>query len=31
MTQKAPGKSDREGITMVQLCDMFPTERSRVV
>ena len=28
MTQKAPGKSDREGITMVQLCDMFPTEKS---
>ena len=28
MTHKAPGKSDREGITMVQLCDMFPTEDS---
>ena len=26
MTHKSPGKSDREGITMVQLCDMFPTE-----
>ena len=26
MAQQAPGKSDREGITMVQLCDMFPTE-----
>ena len=24
----APGKSDREGITLVQLCDMFPTEES---
>ena len=28
MTHSAPGKSDREGITMVQLCDMFPTEDS---
>ena len=28
MTHTAPGKSDREGITMVQLCDMFPTEES---
>ena len=28
MTHKAPGKSDREGITMMQLCDMFPTEES---
>ena len=28
MTHKAPGKSDREGITMIQLCDMFPTEES---
>ena len=28
MAHKAPGKSDREGITMVQLCDMFPTEES---
>ena len=26
MAHKSPGKSDREGITMVQLCDMFPTE-----
>ena len=26
MTHKAPGKSDREGITLVQLADMFPTE-----
>ena len=26
MAHRAPGKSDREGITMVQLCDMFPTE-----
>ena len=28
MAHKAPGKSDREGITMMQLCDMFPTEDS---
>ena len=28
MAQKAPGKSDRKGITLVQLCDMFPTEES---
>ena len=28
MTHKEPGKSDREGITMIQLCDMFPTEES---
>ena len=28
MTHKSPGKSDREGITMMQLCDMFPTEES---
>ena len=28
MTHKAPGKSDREGITLMQLCDMFPTEES---
>ena len=28
MTHKAPGKSAREGITLVQLCDMFPTEDS---
>ena len=28
MPHKAPGKSDREGITLVQLCDMFPTEES---
>ena len=28
MAHKAPGKSDREGITMIQLCDMFPTEES---
>ncbi len=26
MAHKSPGKSDREGITLVQLCDMFPTE-----
>ena len=28
MAHKSPGKSDREGITMMQLCDMFPTEES---
>ena len=28
MPHKAPGKSNREGITLVQLCDMFPTEES---
>ena len=28
MAHPAPGKSDREGITMVQLCDMFPDEDS---
>ena len=28
MAHRAPGKSGREGITMVQLCDMFPTEES---
>ena len=28
MAHKSPGKSDREGITMVQLCDMFPDEDS---
>ena len=28
MAHAAPGKSDREGITMVQLADMFPTEES---
>ena len=28
MAHPAPGKSDREGITLVQLCDMFPTEDS---
>ena len=26
MTHKAPGKSHREGVTLVQLADMFPTE-----
>ena len=26
MTRKAPGKSHREGLTLVQLMDMFPTE-----
>ena len=28
MAHKAPGKSDREGITLVQLADMFPNEDS---
>ena len=28
MAHSAPGKSDREGITIVQLADMFPTEES---
>ncbi len=28
MTQKAPGKSHREGLTIVELIDMFPTERA---
>ena len=28
MAHKAPGKSDRDGITLVELCDMFPTEES---
>ena len=28
MAKKAPGKAHREGITLVQLMDMFPTEES---
>ena len=28
MAHKSPGKSDREGVTMIQLCDMFPDENS---
>ena len=28
MTHKAPGKSDREGISLMALADMFPTEES---
>ena len=28
MTHTSPGKSERDGITLVQLCDMFPTEES---
>ena len=28
MKHQAPGKSGREGITLVELCDMFPTEES---
>ena len=26
MAKKAPGKVHREGLTVVELCDMFPTE-----
>ena len=26
MTQKAPGKSEREGITLMQAFDMFPDD-----
>lgn len=28
MAKKAPGKSEREGLTLVQLMDMFPTEEA---
>ena len=28
MTKKAPGKAHREGLTLVQLMDMFPTEEA---
>ena len=28
MAHKAPGKADREGISLVELCDMFPDEES---
>ena len=28
MTRKAPGKSHREGMTLVQMMDMFPTEEA---
>ena len=28
MAHKAPGRSDREGITLMQLVDMFPTEEA---
>lgn len=28
MAQEAPGRSDREGITLLQLADMFPTEEA---
>ena len=28
MAKKAPGKSYREGLTIVQLMDMFPTEKA---
>ena len=28
MTTKAPGKAHREGLTLVQLMDMFPTEEA---
>ena len=27
MAHAAPGKSDREGVTMMQLCDMFPPRK----
>ena len=30
MTQKAPGKSHRQGITLMELADMFPDEQSAV-
>ena len=29
MTHQAPGKSDREGITLVELCDMFRPRKVR--
>ncbi len=28
MTKKAPGRADREGVTLVQLMDMFPNEEA---
>ncbi len=28
MAHKAPGKSHREGLTVVELMDMFPTEEA---
>ena len=28
MAHKAPGKSDRDGISLMALADMFPTEES---
>ena len=28
MAEKAPGKAHREGLTVVQLMDMFPTEEA---
>ena len=28
MTAKAPGKSHREGVTMMELSDMFPTDEA---
>ena len=30
MKQKAPGRSDREGISLIELYDMFPTETAAV-
>ena len=30
MAQKAPGKSDREGISLMELADMFPDEATAV-
>ena len=29
MTKKAPGKSHREGVTLIQLMDRFSTEEAR--
>ena len=29
MAKKAPGKAHREGITIVEMMDMFPTEEIR--
>ena len=27
---KAPGKSDREGISLIEIMDLFPTEQSAI-
>ena len=29
MARKAPGKAHRDGMTIVELMDMFPTEKRR--